>query len=258
MSAPNINSEDAKTFKALFSGYSQAHGTFEINETDPQTGKKKGNARTIRRGATLQEWEEHLAGGPKGLGTIPLIDDGVSVTWAAIDIDVCEIDLTGLDAKVRELDLPLVVCRSKSGGAHGYLFLVAPAPAKNVVEALANWAAALGHPGVEIFPKQTRREVDEKTGNSRPGNWINLPYYGAETTDRYCVHGGDRLSLREFIDLAEGSRAGQDALKIRHITTIRSEKSQSPKSREGRNGYLFSRACSMRKAGMSRAKSAEP
>ena len=250
MSAPNINSEDAKTFKALFSGYSQAHGTFEINETDPQTGKKKGNARTIRRGATLQEWEEHLAGGPKGLGTIPLIDDGVSVTWAAIDIDVCEIDLTGLDAKVRELDLPLVVCRSKSGGAHGYLFLVAPAPAKNVVEALANWAAALGHPDVEIFPKQTRREVDEKTGNPRPGNWINLPYHGAEATDRYCVNRGDRLPLREFIDLAEGSRAGQDALKIRHITTIRPEKSQSPKSREGRNGYLFSRACSMRKSGM--------
>ena len=99
MSAPNINSEDAKTFTALFSGYSQAHGTFEINETDPQTGKKKGNARTIRRGATLQEWEEHLAGGPKGLGAIPLLDDGVSVTWAAIDIDDTQIDHTMLDAK---------------------------------------------------------------------------------------------------------------------------------------------------------------
>ena len=109
-------------FKALFPSYSQAYGTFEINETDPQTGKKKGNARTIRRGATLQEWEEHLAGGPKGLGAIPLLDDGVSVTWAAIDIDDTQIAHTMLDAKVRELDLPLVVCRSKSGGAHGYLF----------------------------------------------------------------------------------------------------------------------------------------
>ena len=172
MSAPNINSEEAKTFKALFSGYSQAHGAFEIKETDSQTGKIKGNARTMHRGATLREWEEHLAGGPKGLGAIPLLDDGVSVKWAAIDIDDNQIDHYCLEAKVIELALPLVVCRSKSGGAHCYLFLEKPCPAKDAVDALKNWSAALGHPGVEIFPKQICREVDEKTGNTRPGNWI--------------------------------------------------------------------------------------
>ena len=201
MSAPNINSEEAKTFKALFSGYSQAHGAFEIKETDSQTGKIKGNARTIRRGATLQEWEEHLAGGPRGLGAIPLLDDGVSVTFGVIDLDDNQIDHAQLELHVRELGLPLVVCRSKSGGAHCYLFLEKPCPAQEVVDALANWAAALGYPGVEIFPKQNCREVDEETENPRPGNWINLPYHRAETTDRYCVHGGERLSLGQFIDL---------------------------------------------------------
>jgi len=127
MSAPNINSEEAKTFKALFSGYSQAHGTFEIKETDPQTGKKKGTAKTIRGPAPVSAWDQHLAGGPKGLGAIPLLGDGESVQWAAIDIDDTQIDHTMLDAKVRELGLPLFVCRSKSGGAHGYLFWWRPA-----------------------------------------------------------------------------------------------------------------------------------
>ena len=40
----------------------------------------------------------------------------MSVKWAAIDIDVNDIDHSRLEAKVNELGLPLIVCRSKSGG----------------------------------------------------------------------------------------------------------------------------------------------
>ena len=170
MSDLSEHRDQLPVFQALFPSYSQAHGLFHITDTNAETGKKKGTAKTIRGPAPNSAWEQHIAGGPNGLGAIPLLDDGESVQWAAIDIDVNEIDHTGLDAEVRELDLPLVVCRSKSGGAHGYLFLVALCPAQEVVDALANWAAALGYPGVEIFSKQTRREVDEETGNPRPGN----------------------------------------------------------------------------------------
>ena len=74
-------------FKALFPSYSQAHGTFEITETIAGTGKKKGTAKTIRGPAPISAWDQHLAGGPKGLGAIPLLDYGESVQWAAIDID---------------------------------------------------------------------------------------------------------------------------------------------------------------------------
>ena len=62
----------------------------------------------------------------------------MSVKWAAIDIDVNDIDHTGLEEKVVELELPLVVYRSKSGGAHCYLFLEEPCPAKDAVDALTN------------------------------------------------------------------------------------------------------------------------
>ncbi|MDP7191368.1 MAG: hypothetical protein QF553_05830, partial [Alphaproteobacteria bacterium] len=242
--------EQLTHFQSLFQSYTGAHGTFQITATNAETGKKNGMAKTISRGAPLLAWEEHLAGGPKGLGAIPLLDDGVSAQWAAIDIDDNQIDHTYLEEKMVELGLPLVVCRSKSGGAHCYLFLENPCPAKDVVDALKNWAAALGYPGVEIFPKQTRRELDPETGKPRPGNWINLPYFRAEKTERYGVFRGERLPLREFIDLAEGSRVEQEALRTRHNGFTPTEQAGSPKSREGRNGYLFSRACSMRKSDM--------
>ena len=197
--SPPSNSDPAITALAkLFTSYSSAYGTFEITDMDSVSGKRKGRARTVPATPTLAEWSQHLSGHAKGLGLIPLLDDGVSAQWAAIDIDDNQIDHTYLEEKMVELGLPLVVCRSKSGGAHCYLFLENPCPAKDVVDALKNWAAALGYPGVEIFPKQTRRELDPETGKPRPGNWINLPYFQAKTTERFCVSQGKRLSLRQF------------------------------------------------------------
>jgi hypothetical protein len=236
-------------FQALFLAYSKAHGIFEITETNAETGKKKGRAQTINSQAPTSVWMKHFKGQGIGLGLIPLLDDGKSVKWAAMDIDVNDIDHASLEKKVEDLGLPLIVCRSKSGGAHCYLFLQKPCPARDVVDALTNWSAALGYPGVEIFPKQTKRELDPQTGNPRPGNWINLPYFGAENTERYCVSRGGRLSLPEFIRLAEGSRADQSALNIRHITALFQGNAQSPKSLEGRNGYLYSKGCSLRLRG---------
>jgi hypothetical protein len=250
MITPNLKSEDVTAFQALFPGYSQAHGIFEINGLDPLTKKKKGKAQTKRCEAPISTWQQHLTGPSKGLGIIPLLDDGVRVNWAAIDIDVNDIDHTSLEEKVVKLGLPLIVCRSKSGGAHCYLFLKNCCLAKDVVDALSNWSAALGYPGVEIFPKQTVREVEPETHKPRPGNWINLPYFEAKNTERYCIHRGKRLSLQAFMDLVEANRADQGDLGIRHIAAFCQENAQSEKSLEGRNGYLFSRACSMRKSGM--------
>jgi len=138
MKSLTLAPEAVEAFKVLFPSYTRAHGLFKITGADAQTGKQKGKARTLNTQAPIRAWEEHLAGGPRGLGTIPLLDDGVSVKWAAIDIDVNDIDHTCLEEKVVELELPLVVCRSKSGGAHCYLFLEEPCPAKDAVDALTN------------------------------------------------------------------------------------------------------------------------
>jgi hypothetical protein len=117
-------------FQALFPAYSKAHGTSAIRGIEPKTGKRKAAYTTEAYPASDRVWAEHFSGGPKGLGIIPLLDDGISVQWAAIDIDVNDIDHARLEAKAVELGLPLVICRSKSGGAHCYLFLEQPCPAK--------------------------------------------------------------------------------------------------------------------------------
>ena len=191
-----MSKDKESLFQALFPAYSKAHGIFEITATNAETGKKKGRAQTINSQAPTSVWMKHLKGQGIGLGLIPLLDDGKSVKWAAIDIDVNDIDHACLEAKAVELGLPLVVCRSKSGGAHCYLFLQTPCSAKNVVDALRNWSAALGYPGVEIFPKQTERELDPQTGTPRPGNWINLPYFGAEHRTLLCLSRRTTLPTR--------------------------------------------------------------
>ena len=72
MSSPSEHRSQLIQFQALFPAYSQAYGTFEITETIAGTGKKKGTAKTIRGPGPISAWDQHLAGGPNGLGAIPL------------------------------------------------------------------------------------------------------------------------------------------------------------------------------------------
>ena len=176
---------------------------------DLETGDKI-SAETIRREAEEEAWIRHLAGTGDSLGIPPLLKDG-SVYFAAIDWDHDKADVVSLEAEVRRLGLPLVVCRSKSGGAHLFVFFVERVPAVEVVPkmhefidllALTNPPKKPGQPSipVEVFPKQTG--ADEERGN----NWINLPYYEALTTTRYAVADGKTLDVDAFLDHAEAAR----------------------------------------------------
>ena len=106
--------EAVEAFKDLFPSYTRAHGLFEIGGTDVRTGKMKGAARTLNTQAPNQTWVEHLAGAPRGLGTIPLLDDGASVRWAAIDIDDNAITLF-LFNRFGDLER----CALRPGNVHG-------------------------------------------------------------------------------------------------------------------------------------------
>lgn len=155
-----------------------------------------------------EAYRSHLEG-EVGLGGVPILDDG-NVWWAAIDIDTHgprgqNIDLLALAAKVEKFKLPLLACRSKSGGAHLYCFFTEPTPAVRVRPWMAKWSALLGYGEAEIFPKQVSLEAP--IGGERPlGNWINLPYYNIHQTDRYCVIGGKEAPFEFFLDTAEGAR----------------------------------------------------
>lgn len=198
-----ISAEDVARFANLFRGNTRSYGRFIPGRKAPLTEKSR---------ISTEEFDVHLNGGPKadGVGIVPVRDDKTCY-FGAIDIDAHDaapdIDLVDLEKNIREKDLPLTVCRSKSGGAHVYLFGAEPLNAKLVRTALAKWAALLGFPGVEIFPKQHELPTDE-VGRQQLGNWINLCFHDAinESPLRYGVEGGQRITYLHFLDIAENRR----------------------------------------------------
>ena len=168
---------------------------------------------TEYRAAQVEDFRAHIAG-KSGLGAVPIQDSNKCV-WAAIDIDCHgqeeDIPIAPIDRKIRELKLPLVACRSKSGGVHAYLFLSEPVNAARLKGFLTRWAVQLGYPGAEIFPKQDKLLLD-KSKKLQLGNWINLPYLNADKTVRYAFHNGKKLTLAEFVELAEAKRAAEKDL----------------------------------------------
>jgi len=184
----------------LFAGLDRAYGIYRIDDpTAP--GKKKGAARTLQEPVTAELWDAHIRGEIQ-LGIIPIRDDATCV-FGAIDIDDYKLDHNTLEAKIKKAKLPLVMCRSKSGGAHLYGFFAAATAAASVRELLSDWAALLGYANVEIFPKQSKLHSSADTGN-----WINVPYSGGDATERYGIRDGERLSMEEFIDYANKRRIG--------------------------------------------------
>lgn len=191
----------AERFAVRFSGLERAHGEYVVPEgaMPDANGKMQGKAITVRSAASSDLWQRHLSGdGEFGLGVVPIRDDATCV-FGAIDVDVYPLDIHKLDADCRRKLLPLVTCRTKSGGAHLYLFMREPAPAELVRRKMMEWAVALGYAGVEVFPKQTRLASENDYGN-----WINMPYQGGARTTRYALaQGGKGLTASGFLDLAE-------------------------------------------------------
>ena len=191
--------DKTQRFMNLFRGYSLAHGQYRVQKREAD-GKMSGRAVTVSEPATLNHFQKHLSGGEYILGIIMLKEDN-SCNFGVIDIDIrgevkLKETLESLEAKIR--DTPLVMCRSKSGGAHLYLFCEPAIAAIDMVSKLNEFAAGLGYGGVEIFPKQISRanEMDR-------GNWINLCYWDGDDSERYAIHNGKNLNLTQFLDLAE-------------------------------------------------------
>lgn len=196
----------AKRFMALFAGLERAHGVYKIPNRQAAEGEKvKGRALTEHKPVTVDLWAQHLEG-KQGIGIIPIRDDN-TVSWAAIDVDVYPLDLVELERKVIEQRMPLVVVRSKSGGAHLFLFCAEPLPARYVRAKLEGWVVALGYPKLEIFPKQNV-QADEKD----VGNWINMPYFLASESARYAVYNGKRIDANTFLELGNARRVTKEQL----------------------------------------------
>ncbi|HEX4133305.1 MAG TPA: hypothetical protein VHY84_01685 [Bryobacteraceae bacterium] len=187
-------------FRALFDGLNRVYGTYEVPTGTRQDGKLTGKAVTLAAPVTDALWSAHLAG-TSSLGIVPIRDDG-TVRFGAIDIDVyADFDPAHIAARLIREGLPMVTCRSKSGGAHVYLFTSKAVPAHLMRERLRSIAVLLGHGKAEVFPKQS------KLAENDFGCWLNMPYFDREATTRFGVRpDGEALTVEQFLDLAEGSR----------------------------------------------------
>lgn len=197
----------------LFAGLDRAHGEFrEKGQRRESDNKVEGNAKTIDGPVTTEHWEAHLAG-EYGIGVVPITDDG-TCTFAAIDFDVYdEFTTKRFVQDAKKSGFPVVWCKSKSGGAHLYMFFAEPMSAAKVRAKLGDLARALGYPKIEIFPKQEHLEPGQT------GNWINLPYFNAKYTARFAFDddGQPIADLEAFLDYAESKLVlpeDFDALKI--------------------------------------------
>ena len=198
--------KEIERFARLFRGLNRAYGALDITTKDAR-GKQKGNYKFVHEPRTTATYASHLKG-EVSIGVVPINEDDACL-WGAIDIDQYPLDHSEVLKRLSRLELPLVACRSKSGGAHLYLFFKEFVEAEKVQVKLKEIAAEIGYGGCEIFPKQIKL-VLERGDN---GNFLNLPYFDHEGGLRYAFNkDGSAATIVEFLDQAEASAITEDQL----------------------------------------------
>jgi hypothetical protein len=203
------------TLATLFEGHKEAYGKFRFSEQLRADGKIKGTGTTVRGSVSPDLWDSHLEGKDQ-LGIIPINADNMA-KFGAIDIDDYHLDRKDINDKIIKHNLPVVHFRSKSGGAHLFLFVTEFVPASLMQNRLKEIAAFMGYGTAEIFPKQT--QILKERGDI--GQWINMPYFSEHSTDRHAwnPHEGIALTLPEFLIYVESQRITPEQLKNLDLTT---------------------------------------
>lgn len=213
-------------FLKLFDGYEKAYGQYG-GLKEKGNGKVEGQAQTIISDVPVDVVRRHLLGDAPGLGIVPLKEDE-TVMFGAIDLDIVGVNalthtIEQIEQKVIRLQLPLVCCTTKSKGIHLYCFTKEPVKATLMIDRLKEWATFLGYGNSEIFPKQSYRINENDVGN-----WINLPYFGGNDSNRFAVNKNQKLGLDEFFEFAEMMRVPAQELEDFQIEGIDEEYNDAP------------------------------
>lgn len=201
-----------KSFANLFAGRDDACGRYVLppGAKPNEKGKITGRARTVREHVTEASYKKHLAGKER-LGIIPILPGSNLVHWFALDADLYKTPNLHRDLakKINKLMLPLVITKSKSGGAHLWCFFRDPIPAVRARDIAKDYIKKLKlDPKTEIFPKQDVIRVEDD------GNWINLPYFGNAAVG-VDTDGERELTLKQFLSHANDRLVTLDDLKIK-------------------------------------------
>ena len=199
----------------IFNGYRHAYGIADWTNAivDPESGKQKPNYRWTYEEFTDTIYQEHLEG-KVSVGIQPTNESGDS-RFGVIDIDPKKYE--NFDKKfyletIQQYKLPLIPIESKSGGLHLYLFMNEFVQSTIIVSFLSNLLPLFNlKPDTEIFPKQTQLTKDPETGIIKPGQFINLPYYGGQR--RAINIDGTFFTLEQFIKVVDANITTTDDLK---------------------------------------------
>ena len=182
-----------KNFIDLFTGLKRAHGCTYVEKKSSDGTKVKGKSFVKREPVTDKLWQDHLNGIEPSLGIIP-IDENNQCRWGCIDVDKYNLNHKKIITLINNHQLPLTLCRSKSGGAHIFLFTTTPVTAKLMRDRLTSISAFLGFGNAEVFPKQVELKSEDDTGN-----FLNLPYFNSTKTTRYAFNfKGEAITISQF------------------------------------------------------------
>ena len=192
-------------FREIFEGNKSAYGQLVLSGTSSEKGKAEGKAFVKKQEVTDELFTNHLEGAVNpstnqpypALGIIP-INEQNECKWGCIDVDEYNFKHKEAVENIKEKGFPLIVFRSKSGGAHLFLFTKEFIPASRMIASLEAMSDVLGYSGCEIFPKQT--EISVEKGDV--GNFLNLPYYKGTKGLRYALsEEGSAMKVEEFYEV---------------------------------------------------------
>lgn len=189
-------STDAARFAELFGG-DRANGFKPDMRRADDSGKVVPAAPHRWTAPPSEElWADHLAGS-LGLGVYAEGQDGRTL-WGHLDVDDYEIVHAELVQRAEAQKLPVVVCRTKSGGARVFVFFAEPQPVADVRAMMRDVARVLG-----LVMKEDGGKTEVVTGN------VWMPYQGGSE----CVGikpTGIPMEAGEFLRSAFEKRLSQE------------------------------------------------
>lgn len=176
-------------------------------------GKVESDNQTVRDAPSPQNLEEHFEG-HYTLGLCPANSKG-ECRYGIIDFDIYQQDtIQTVLSTVRKYSLPLVPCRSKSGGLHLYLILAKEVKVKDMIASLQSiisifsWDKGVFTGKVEYFPN--------KPTSDKCGHTVSLPYHNAENPNTYSYGpNGEKETLEQFFAHCKNVRlSGLESLEL--------------------------------------------
>jgi len=187
----------AERMMRLFPANNRSHAYIDYKGAKERTGDCKLQVKyiTVRKPVTLKEWHEHLE--QKRHLTLGLANEEGLSAVSCVDVDDYSIDAIQLIKDILRQNLPIVVTRSKSRGAHLFMFHDQPISVDEAIAVAEGTARTLGlaDKKVEYFPKPTSADPAKLVKG------LNMPYFGSEGPA--LKRTGAEMTLHEFLSFAE-------------------------------------------------------